>query len=411
MIERKIIIALITSTEYCQSIRDIWNTHLLESSAAKMIASWAWEYFEKYQKAPEKQIEIIYYAKLKEGKLQKSLAEEIEQDILPGLSKESTEDPIDVKHLVEQTEKYLSEQHLKQFANTVQAFTESGRVEEANEAIQKFKPLDPLSNRIHPFVKTVQQIKEQNKKPPTLLMKPWLREGETSIIYGNYGTGKTLLTLAISYALGMHNYHEVDIGPWFVKNPTGTLYIDGELGELQIEERIRCYEWMGKQSRKHRLQVLSLPEYQLETGDTFFLGQRDNQLKIIRWLKEHPSYKLIVLDSVSTLFGLQEENNNSEWSNKINPFLRDLRALGVANILLHHAGKDNKRGLRGASSMGAMAQNIFRLTVPKEKDMSQGEAWFTLTRDKQRGAGFTFKDFSLRFSLENDETETHWEET
>jgi hypothetical protein len=411
MIERKIIIALITSTEYCKSIKDIWDVNLLESSAAKMIASWSWEYYSTYDKAPEKQIELIYYDKLREGKLQKSLAEEIENDILPGLSVEAMKDPIDVKHLVTQTEKYLSEQHIKKFTGIVQALTESGRVEEANQTIQKFRPLDSVSNRIHPYIRTAQQIREQNKKQPTLLMKPWLREGETSIIYGNYGTGKTLLTLAVAYALGMHNYHDVDVGPWLVKNPTGTLYIDGELGELQMQERIACYEWLGKQSRNHKLQILSLPEFQLETGDTFFLGQRENQIKIIRWLKDHPSYKLIVLDSVSTLFGLQEENSNSEWSNKINPFLRDLRALGVANILLHHAGKDNKRGLRGASSMGAMAQNIFRLTVPKEKDMSQGEAWFTLTRDKQRGAGFTFKDFSLRFSLENNDTETHWEET
>jgi len=109
------------------------------------------------------------------------------------------------------------------------------------------------------------------------------------------------------------------------------------------------------------------------------------------------------------LFGLENENDNSEWNNKVNPFIRDLRALGVACILLHHSGKDSKRGLRGASAMGAMAHNIFRLFVPKEKDPDEGEAMFTLTKDKQRAKGFLFKSFSLHFTQNEDQTETHWE--
>jgi hypothetical protein len=199
------------------------------------------------------------------------------------------------------------------------------------------------------------------------------------------------------------------MGGWIVKNPTGTLYLDGELGEQEMEDRIKKFEWLGRQERDRRLKILSVPEYQLETGDTFYLSSRVNQLKIIKWLEDHLRYKLVVLDSASTLFGLENENDNSEWNNKINPFLRDLRALGVACILLHHAGKDNKRGLRGASAMGAMAHNIFRLSNHGDKD--EGEAWFKLSKDKQRAGGFGFKDFSLHFFQNETETETHWEIT
>jgi RecA-family ATPase len=143
----------------------------------------------------------------------------------------------------------------------------------------------------------------------------------------------------------------------------------------------------------------------------FSLSDRVNQQKIIRWLKDHPTYKLVVFDSVSTLFGLQEENDNSEWNNKINPLLRDLRALGVACILLHHAGKDGKKGLRGASAMGAMAHNLFRLTNHGGKDIDKGEAWFVLSKDKQRAAGYSFRPFSLKYTQNDGETETTWEVT
>jgi len=120
---------------------------------------------------------------------------------------------------------------------------------------------------------------------------------------------------------------------------------------------------------------------------------------------------LVILDSASTLFGLQEENSNSEWNNKVNPLLRDLRALGVSCILLHHAGKDNKKGLRGASSMGAMAQNVFRIINHPSKDIDEGQAWFTLLKDKQRSAGFSFNPFSLKYIQGDDQKTTTWEVT
>jgi hypothetical protein len=411
MIERKIIIGLISSTEYCEKVKDIWNIQLLESAAAKLIAGWAWEYFIKYSKAPGHEIETIYYSKLKDGKIQKNLAEEIEEDILPGLSAESTEEDVNLQYLIEETEKYFSSQHLKQLSDNVQALIAAGRISEANDLAIKFKPLDKVTVKLEDFILTVQKIREKGRPHPTILMKPWLREGQTTIIYGNYGSGKSLLAIAVAYMLGLRDYktEDCEMGEWFIKNPTGTLYIDGELGEQEMDDRVQCFEWLG--SQKYKMEILSVPEYQLSTGDTFYLSSRINQLKIIKWLKEHPRYKLTVLDSASTLFGLENENDNSEWNNKVNPFLRDLRALGVACLLLHHAGKDNKRGLRGASAMGAMAHNIFRLTIPKEKDIDEGEAWFTLSKDKQRAKGFMFKKFSLHFTQNEEQTETHWEIT
>src|SRR4030042_4183377 len=93
MIERKIIIGLITSTEYLKLIQKIWNIELLESPTAKRLAIWCWEYFDKYQKAPKKDIEMIFFSKLKSGKLPKDIADEIQEDILPGLSQEYAKEP------------------------------------------------------------------------------------------------------------------------------------------------------------------------------------------------------------------------------------------------------------------------------------------------------------------------------
>ena len=408
MIERKIIIGLITSTDYCLQVKGIWDPLLIESATAKRIAGWCWEYFDKYQKAPGKDIESIYYKKIKANNFPKDIAEEIEQDILPGLSKEYAREDFNLTALMDDTKSHFNERHLSMFKDDVHSLLAAGKIEEAEKLIYEFRPLNGVSINLNNFIRSVAQIRRNKKGAPVAFMHSWLRAGQLTIIYGNYGTGKSLLAILIGYALGVKEFKEVELGEWYVKTPTGCLYIDGELGEREMEERVGQFEWLGRQTQEFKIRVFSIPEYQLATEDSFYLSHRENQLKIIRWLRENPTYKVVVLDSASTLFGLLEENDNSEWNTKINPFLRDLRALDVACILLHHAGKDSKKGLRGASAMGAMAHNIFRLTVHDAKQIEKGEAWFTLGIDKQRAAGKSFNAFSLHFTQEHGGKETHW---
>jgi len=408
MLERKIIIGLITSTEYCQQVQPIWDAKLLDSATAKRIAMWCWEYYNQYKQAPARNIEDIYYGKVKQGKLPKELAEEFEQDILPNLSEEYNSTTFNVEYLLQQTINYFNTQRLKQISEGVQVLLTTDDVTAAEQLIRSYSPILTPADSLSDHIVTVQQIRRKERKPPKLLMKPWLRAGELTIIYGNYGSGKSLLTIAVAYMLGLPtDVTDEAIGEWLVREPVGTLYIDGELGELEMEERLRCFEWLGRQ--KHRTRVLSVPEYQLATENPFHLSDRVNQQRIVQWLRHNPDYKVVVLDSVSTLFGLEEENSNSEWNNKVNPFLRDLRALDVACILLHHSGKDNKRGLRGASAMGAMAHNIFRIVTHPNYDIDEGAAWFTIKKDKQRAAGYSFGEFSLRFTRAANKT--IWEVT
>lgn len=408
MIERRILIGLITSTEYCQKIKNLWDVQLLASTTAKRMATWCWEYYDEFKKAPGRDIEGIYYAKLKENKLPKDLAEDIEQDILPSLSIEYVREDFNLDYLVQETIKYFHVQQLKLLSASIETLATAGQLADAQQLIKEYVPISIKNDALSKHILSVPQIERKEVRPPRLLLAPWLRSSQLTIIYGSYGSGKSLLSIAIAYLLGLPATDDLAyMGEWFVKNPVGTLYVDGELGEQEMAERMACFKWLGKQ--QYLTKILSVPEYQLATEDTFYLSDRKNQLQIIQWLRDNPHYKLIVLDSVSTLFGLEEENNNSEWNNKVNPFLRDLRALDVACLLLHHAGKDNKRGLRGASAMGAMAHNIFRLSNHPAKNVDDGEAWFVLTKDKQRAAGKSFRTFGLQFI--KDGSETHWEVT
>jgi len=141
MIERKIIIGLITSTEFIQQIHNVFDVKFLQSSTARRLAMWVMEYYEKYNKAPERDIEGIYYQKLKEG-LQKDIAEEIEQEILPALSEEyEQEGKFNLEYLLDQTYDYLKEQHLKQHGDEILTLVDKGELLEAEKIAHEYKSL------------------------------------------------------------------------------------------------------------------------------------------------------------------------------------------------------------------------------------------------------------------------------
>jgi|GEM_PF-822903 len=145
MIERKIIIGLITSNEYIKQIYSVFNPMLLQSNTARILARWALEYYETYQKAINKEIETIYHKKVREG-MDEELAEEIEQDILPDLSKEFVEQKFDTEFMINETFNYLKAQQLQQLSDQINNVLEGSgstekKLDEAEELQREFKPI------------------------------------------------------------------------------------------------------------------------------------------------------------------------------------------------------------------------------------------------------------------------------
>ena len=139
--ERRIITGLITSTSFINQIENVWDAQLLESSTARMLAGWVFEYYRKYQKCPGKEIENIFYQKLRDNKISKEIGEEIETEILPSLSKEYEENGINLNYLLDSTHQYLQEKHLEQHSQTIQTLVEQGELTEAEKTASEYKAL------------------------------------------------------------------------------------------------------------------------------------------------------------------------------------------------------------------------------------------------------------------------------
>jgi hypothetical protein len=73
-IGKRILTGLVVSTEYLQQINSFWNVKMLSAPTAKLIATWRMDYFNQYQKAPNRDIENIFMRQKRKG-LSKEKAE------------------------------------------------------------------------------------------------------------------------------------------------------------------------------------------------------------------------------------------------------------------------------------------------------------------------------------------------
>jgi hypothetical protein len=141
MEERKIIISLITSTEYCHQIRSVWDVSYLESATAKRIATWCWEYYDQYKQAPGRNIESIFNAKRSTQKIPPDIAEEIQEDIFPSLSEEYEREDFNLEYMLSETQKYFSVRHLTIHRDTIDALIDTGDIAQAEHVACAYRPV------------------------------------------------------------------------------------------------------------------------------------------------------------------------------------------------------------------------------------------------------------------------------
>jgi hypothetical protein len=142
MIERQIIIGAIVSTDYLNQIRDIWNVQYFESVTAKRLARWVWQFYTKYNKAPGKHIETIFYDKVKTEKLNPTVADEIENEILPSLSKQYEENDLNLDYLIEATKKHFKQRSLTIFKDSIQSALDKNDLILAEQIASEYKTLN-----------------------------------------------------------------------------------------------------------------------------------------------------------------------------------------------------------------------------------------------------------------------------
>jgi RecA-family ATPase len=209
------------------------------------------------------------------------------------------------------------------------------------------------------------------------LVAPWLKEGESALIYAAPGVGKSMFALSLALAVaGGGKYLD-----WEAPKPYRVLFVDGEMPMDTIKERtellLKALPGIAQDLIRQNLHVFAR---QFQDASVTFpnLATTDGQAELER---QAMGYDLVILDNLSTLANVEDENASKAFQ-PIVGFLMRMKQLGQACILIHHSGKKAST-YRGSSMLATTFEVILGLEKLTGLKAAHGTA-FQIKWDKLR---------------------------
>jgi AAA domain/Bifunctional DNA primase/polymerase, N-terminal/Primase C terminal 1 (PriCT-1) len=195
-------------------------------------------------------------------------------------------------------------------------------------------------------------VKELLASPPTsYLIDNVLGAGTTAVLYGEPGSGKTLIALGMAFCLASGvpwQGHKVIGGP--------VLYLATE-GHAALPDRLRA---LCSHHGVHLIPHLKFLNRGVDLTDRVFLCAFEELVE-----REQPT--LVVVDTMARAIGNGEENSSRD----VNALIGNLESLrercpGLAVLVLHHPAKSSG-DLRGSSAIKASADLVLHCTLTDQK--------------------------------------------
>ncbi len=217
-------------------------------------------------------------------------------------------------------------------------------------------------------------------------MDPWLRQGESAMLWAAPGTGKTLLTLTLAVMVAGGGA----VLGWHSPKPRKVLLVDGEMSAEDLQERARwligTVEGIDPEAAAANLHLLSRnwqrPEVafpdlgEREGGQGRASGQDQAVAEALRCGAE-----LVLLDNFSTLVEVADENDAASMNATL-AFLLRLKQLRIGCVLVHHSGKGGET-YRGSSKLATTFEVIMGLK-PLDSGATTAGAAFRVEWTKYR---------------------------
>ncbi|MEX0680622.1 MAG: AAA family ATPase [Balneolales bacterium] len=381
---------MVMHTEVCQWVDQNVLWEWVHAPTARKLIQKVNVFYNEYGRAPGKQFEKLYFEWAGKKDFAPDELEELENDLLPDLSEEYErgKDDFNVKYLLQRAGQYFEHRKYDCHAEKIKEAAENGDMEQAESLAHNF-PESVLQQDYF-----LEDAYDKSEPLPEPVISPWIREGETVFVYGPAETGKSWFSIFCCHICSIKNYEDIEVGEWSIRKPVKSLFVVGERGR-KTKNRFRKLLWLGKPMEGYSTIHLD----RAKQNEGFSLDKRSEQRKFINKLKKHPEIRLVVFDNAGTLFDLESENDNSEWKRKIKPLFRDLEAMGVAHIVIHHTGKDVSRGMRGAKAIEDMADVAIML---EKTETSYDEETIMKVKVTKQNDGRKFKPFVLRFYKVNE---------
>jgi replicative DNA helicase len=148
-LDRRIIIALITSTEYCTRAIPILKADYFDSKYGEILFRWVNDYYRKYKKAPGKEITNLY--RDNRGQLQDA-ERSLVKELLQSLSDDYESNGLNVGYMMEQTQKHVRLRSLEVLHERMGSQLETGKVDKAEKEVESYRRVLQLtSGFVNPF--------------------------------------------------------------------------------------------------------------------------------------------------------------------------------------------------------------------------------------------------------------------
>ncbi len=227
---------------------------------------------------------------------------------------------------------------------------------------------------------TLAQLLAHDFPPREDLVAPWLRQGESAMLWAPPGLGKTMLALTLALAVAGGG----TVLGWTSPKPRPVLYLDGEMHAQDLRDRLAMLtgtvEGLDAAAAGRNLTILSR---QGQKADVRFpdLTKEADQGEVLKQAAS-TNADLVILDNFSTLAEVADENEAAAMS-PVLTFLLRMKQAGRAAILVHHSDKTGSN-YRGSSKLATTFEVIIGLSRLDGRAAGEG-AGFELKWGKYRG--------------------------
>jgi hypothetical protein len=226
-------------------------------------------------------------------------------------------------------------------------------------------------------IPSIGEILDREFPPREDLLSPWLKQGESALIYAAPGVGKSMFALSLALAVaGGGKFLD-----WQAPRPYRVLFVDGEMPMDTIKERtellLKALPEIDQEVIRKNLHVFAR-QYQDPSVTFPNLATPEGQAELER---QAEGFDLVVLDNLSTLANVEDENASKAFQ-PIVGFLMRMKQLGQGCILIHHSGKKAST-YRGSSMLATTFEVILGLEKLSGLKAAHGTA-FQIKWDKLR---------------------------
>lgn len=398
--EKHILANMITDSEYLYGIKDICKSTLFETSYARIIASWIWEYQERTSSAPKKDIQDIYAHKRSEISEEEDL--ELVADFLKGISDYYEKAPINnLQYEIQKAETYFKLRSLEQLNSQIQNSIIAKDPRAGEKLIAEYKRVEkPTGSGIDLFkdASAIEQAFEFHEEHmfsyPGVLgeVVGSFNRGDFLAILARVKMGKTYYlwdiaryaTLfgynALFFSLEMSRNQMIRRG-WqaFIGNPIKA----GAYEIPQFEETGEENEWRVIKKKKAYKDILSvdIPKrqklYQRQLKGTIRLEVFPSGVADVKTLESCMTnleyYDGFVPDVICVDYADIISSNNREYRHRLNDIWVRLRGWAQEkNCLVATASQINKGAYSRDAQMGDVSEDSRKLaTVTKMFALNQ----------------------------------------